>query len=271
MKDYRLIAVDLDGTLIGSDMKLSTENRLAIKELTNQGVIIVPTTGRTVCEMKDVYDLPEIRYVICSNGALISDKETGEEFFCGINEKLANFVLTTLFKFDTYIIIHKNGKTFVDKAKEAMAEEYHLSFNVKVMMEKFADFVEDFEKKALSYGDIESVTVFFKHSFEFDKCCKILVSDPDVRIAKGWENNIEIFYKNAGKGTGLAVLSEKLGINLKNIITIGDSENDLHMTRMSGLGLVASNGCETLRDVADKVICSNDEHVMRYVKDNYFN
>ena len=100
MNKYKLIASDLDGTLVGSDMKLSRENKIAIKELSELDVQVVPATGRTLCEMQEVYNLPEIRYLIYSNGAAIYDKKTGENIFMGLNDELTRFVFDALEKYD---------------------------------------------------------------------------------------------------------------------------------------------------------------------------
>ena len=64
---------------------------------------------------------------------------------------------------------------------------------------------------------------------------------------------------------------EKLGIDMEDTISIGDSDNDIQMTLMAGLGLACENACDSLKKVADKIICTNDEHVIRYVQKNYFN
>ena len=270
MRNYKLIASDLDGTLIGSDMSLTKENRRAIKELTDMGVIVVPATGRTVCEMREIADLPEIRYVIYSNGAAILDKATEEIIFLGINEEATRFLMTTLFKYDTYVIIHRDGKSYGDRKELENPEKYHVSFNVKEIVRNFCIYDDNFEENALSGGGIESVSVFFANKEELDECRKILDSHPMLKTVMGWGNSIEVFNKEAGKGSALEVLANKLGISMQEVISIGDSDNDTQMICMAGMGLATDNACESLKKVADKTICSNDEHVMSYVKDNFF-
>lgn len=268
--NYKLIACDLDGTLIGTDLTLSEENKGAIKELTEQGIIVVPTTGRTIVEMREVFDLPEIRYVVYSNGAAVFDKETGEEIFCGLNEELAHFVLTTLFKYDTFVVIHKDRKTYCDKEKLTRPADYNVCFNTVELVEQYCIKEDEFEKNALSGGNIENVAVYFANLDDMKECRKILESNPDIRAVEAWEYSLEIFSKKAGKGSALKLLTDKLGMDMQEIITIGDSDNDTQMTKMSGMGLATGNACEMLKEVADEVICTNDEHVMKFVKDKYF-
>lgn len=270
MNNYKLIACDLDGTLVGTDLELSPENYSAIKELTNMGVVIVPSTGRTLCEMEEIVDLPEIRYVIYSNGAAIYDKITGENIFLGLNDDCAGFACNVLEKFDALTVIHKDGKTYADRKKIERIKDYNANANVEHLVTNFCIRDENFRETFLS-GGIESASVFFRSNEDRSKCCNMIVSHPDLCAVEGWHCNIEFFNKDAGKGSALKILSEKLGIDMEDTISIGDSDNDTQMTLMAGLGLACENACDSLKKVADKIICTNDEHVIRYVQKNYFN
>ena len=72
--DIRLIALDLDGTLLDSQKRLSSRNRQALTECLERGIHIVPTTGRTVSGIPSVVrELPGVRYAITTNGAVVED------------------------------------------------------------------------------------------------------------------------------------------------------------------------------------------------------
>ena len=134
MNNYKLIACDLDGTIIGSDLKLSPQNRQAIMELADRGVLIVPATGRTICEMQDVFNLPDVRYVIYSNGAAIYDKVTGENILFGLDAEASDFIFDALNKYDTFSIIHKDGKTYADREKAQRPDDYNVNPTVKSLV-----------------------------------------------------------------------------------------------------------------------------------------
>ena len=127
------------------------------------------------------------------------------------------------------------------------------------------DFKQRFEN-----GGIECLAVFFTSKEDRDACLALVEAHPDLYAVKAWEYNLEIFSKKAGKGNALRCLAQKLGMELQDIISIGDSDNDRQMTSVAGLGLATANSCESLKNIADAVICSNDEHVMQYVKEHYF-
>ena len=269
MNKYKLIACDLDGTLIGSDLKLSEKNYTAIKELTNMGVQFVPATGRTLCEMEEVYNLPEVRYVIYSNGAAIYDKKTGENTFMGLGDDEARLAYDIIEKYDTLTVIHKDGKTYADKIKAQNTGNYNVNANVDYLVKNCCIQDENFKDTFLS-GGLESFSSFFSSAKEHEECFDTLILNPNLHAVKGWHCNLEVFCKDAGKGSALKILADKLGVDMKDVISIGDSDNDRQMTLMAGLGLVCQNGCDSLKEVADKVICTNNEHVIDYVKKNYF-
>ena len=266
--NYKLIACDLDGTLIGSDLKLSKENCEAIKEITSKGVLFVPATGRTICEMEEIFNMQEIRYVIFSNGAVVYDKLTGDNIFLGLDEKNSSFIYDTASKFNMYMVVHKDGKTYADKKKSTMFSKYNVSREAENLVKKYCILHDDLEE--VIRDRIECVSIFFASQEETDSCRDILSSNPDLHIVEGWECNLEIFFKNAGKDNALKRLAEKLNLDMKNVITFGDSDNDRQMTILSGLGLAVENACDLLKEAADKIICSNNESVVRYVIDHYF-
>lgn len=269
MNDYKLIACDLDGTLLDSNMSLSEENRAAIKELTDMGVLVVPTTGRTVCEMRQVFELSRVRYVIHTTGAAVRDKKTGETVLFGLDAKNTNFVFDALDRYDAFALVHADGNAYVDKEKAERIGDYDLHPNVQTIVEDFCQLSENLREKFVC-GNIEGFACFFKNEKERDEFRDIIEANPELYCTVAWERNLEVFYKGAGKAKALKHLADTLEIDMKDVITIGDSANDIDMTLAAGLGLATANARDVLKEVADEIICSNDEHIMTYVKEHYF-
>ena len=146
---------------------------------------------------------------------------------------------------------------------------YNVNANVDYLVKNCCIQDDNFKDTFLS-GGLESLSVFFKSAGEARECFESLSANPNLRAVEGFSCNLEIFSKDAGKGSAVKILADKLGIAMEDVISIGDSDNDKQMTVMAGLGLVCQNGCDSLKEVADKVICTNDEHVIDYVKKNYF-
>ena len=271
MKNYKLIACDLDGTLVGSDLNICEKNIKAISEFKKMGVHFVPCTGRTLSEMKNVIYNDDIRYYIYSNGAAIWDKETDENIFLGFSSGDASELMDIILSFDCFIIIHYRGETFVDiELSDDKVELYNVSYNVQELVRDFANKTDDLKKTVCAMDGIESITVFFCNTEDTDNCRRLLLNTGKCAVVDGWRCNLEIFRKDTSKGNALCKISEMLGIDIKDTISIGDSGNDISMTKASGLGISVSNGAKALKDVADEIICSNDEGVADYVLKHYF-
>ena len=82
--------------------------------------------------------------------------------------------------------------------------------------------------------------------------------------------NFAIFSADAGKDKALLQLADMLGVDRAATMSLGDGGNDIMITRAAGLGLAVSNSVKGLKDVADDIICSNEEHVVKYVLEKYF-
>ncbi len=271
MQNYKLIACDLDGTLVSSDLTISEDNKKAISEFKKMGVHFVPCTGRTLSEMREVVENPDIRYIIYSNGAAIWDKETDKTTFLGFSKETASELMDILLHFDCFIIVHYRGETFVDiDLTDDEVKKYNVSYNIQELIRDFANKTDDLKNTVCAMDGIESITVLFKSLEDTDKCRKLLRDTGKCSTADGWKCNLEIFRCDASKGNALVKISEMLGIDLKDTVTMGDSGNDKSMTVIAGLGLAVSNAAEALKNVADEIICSNDESAVKYVLEKYF-
>ena len=119
MPNYTIIASDLDGTILRDDKTISQENLDAIKKFTEMGGIFVPTTGRAIGEVPDfLLNNPDIRYIICSDGTGIYDKQTGRCEFDAIPHDLLMRAIDIFLSFDTHIVIHHNNAAYSDITQE---------------------------------------------------------------------------------------------------------------------------------------------------------
>ena len=271
MKGYKLVACDLDGTLLDDELRISDDNKAAIKKLCGRGVYFVPATGRALSEMPEIIQNPDIRYIIYSNGAVIYDKDSGNNTMICMSKAVSNFVLDVIGKYECYFVAHQGGETFAELMSCDEREKYNVSYNVQELVEKYSNMEKGIEKRLRNMDCVESYSVFFKDEAAKCKCKSELSKDDRLYVVDSWGCNIEVFCAGAGKDVSLVKLCEILNIDLQDVITIGDSGNDIAMTRIAGLGLAAENGCDEIKAASDRVICSNNGHVVKFVVDNYFN
>ncbi len=274
MSKYKIIISDLDGTLLNNQSKVSNENINAIKELSGKGIHFVPSSGRTLGETpKEVLNIPGIRYIIYSNGAVILDRKTGETFSECIPKTQAKFLLDTLNSYETLMTVRFNGEGYFDATRQSIEEckYHHVEELHRNVVAKTGIMSENFDELCYSFDNIEVISVFFHSDKELNECKKILEETGDYLIAEAFAHNLEVFSSKAGKGNGLKRLSALLDINLKDIISVGDSMNDATMIETAGLGLAVSNAADGIKKICNDVICSNEEHAVKYIKEHYFN
>lgn len=269
---YKIIATDLDGTLFNRKMELSRENARAISRLTKLGVQVVPTTGRALGEMPDsIKRNPDIRYIISSNGAIIHDMKSGEcEKIC-MPKELSGRLFADIFSYETESLVHFSGESYVDA--DGYDEENYIYHNFNENYRKliFSTNVPapDFEKFCYSMDAVEMICTSFHSIDERRECLEKFSRIDDVLIAVTTPHNMELFYSKTSKGAALERLCKMLGADISETIGIGDSENDLPLLRYAGLALAVENAVPTLKKAADEIICSNNNHAMKYVLENF--
>lgn len=273
MTAYKIVASDLDGTLLNNNAKVSTENLAAISALLQKGVQFVPSSGRTLAEIpKEILDISDIRYIIHSNGAAVLDRLTGKRILTCIPNNVVQDILAVLSPYDFHLTLRHDGKCLVD-GRYQTAEDY-VHYNVieahQDCVLNYGEYLDDLLAYAKNADNVEVVSVFF-HNYE-DKmtCKKLLEQSGKLRVVEACEFNLEIVHIDAGKGNALYQLADMLGVDRAATISLGDSDNDSSITQAAGLGLAVSNACDSLKAVADEIICSNEEHVVAYVLANYF-
>ena len=272
-KKYKIIASDLDGTLLNNEQIVSEENHCAISEISRLGVEFVPTTGRAMNEIDpSLINSPDIRYIISSDGAVVYDKSIGKPILTRyISKDEVRFILETLRPYNVFIVVHEGGKTYFDKNK------YNTEFLNKCGIDAYfghiisqhAEALEDFESYLLSSNEMEMIALFFELNDGARSCKQIFEDSGRLCAAHSSANYLEVYSFDAGKGNTLIAFTNMLGVDISDVIVVGDSKNDSTMIEVAGLGLAVANACDSLKELADQTICDNSEHIAKYVLDNF--
>ena len=270
---YKILASDLDKTLLNNDGYVSRENWAAIEKLYKMGVQFVPTTGRSFKEMpRQLQDSPFIRYYITSNGAAVYDKETGRSYDFGIRGELAKYVLDTIYQYPINLFFHTENNTFTEQSthnaetyREFHLNDYWIPYALSMVTPK-----QELKQFAYRVPYYESLTAFFKNREDLLECMAEFAQNEQLFITQTDPWNVEVFSAQAGKGKSIHLLAELLGVPVEATIGVGDSLNDTTLIKDAGLGLAVSNALPEIKALADAVICSNEEHCVDYILRNYF-
>ena len=273
MKDIKLVAFDLDGTLLTFDKRITKRTYDTLEAASKKGVAIVPATGRFMRTVpQEIKDMPFVDYVISINGAYVLNVKTGEAIYR--SEIPQQRALDILSYFDTLPIAYD---CYMDND----------SFINKEMMDHINDYVEDQFYLDLVWKFRKPVKELKAHIREAGKDIQKLMAytkDQDVRhmlmgtlqsrfpviiVTSSIKNNIEINASGANKGDALKALAESIGIDISQTMAFGDSFNDIPMIKAAGVGVCMANGNDETKNEADLVAPSCDEDGVAAIIEEY--
>ncbi len=251
----RLLAVDMDGTCLDTGSRMSRETVEALREAARAGITVVPTTGRNLrclphrlAGERDIY-----RYVISSNGAVVTDCRTGRDLFRSlIPKETALGLLGDCRKTGAGITAHLHheyliqGRILVLMGRMIYGKDARGVYHVKRMERTIA---------GSRYG-VEELQFYFLRPGAREKMEELLKRQSGLM----WASTpiyVEVFSEQTSKGKALAVLAERLGIAKEETACIGDGENDLPMFQAAGLKMAMGNGVPELKGKADIILPSN--------------
>lgn len=270
-KTQKIIATDLDGTLLKSDTTVSSENLCAIKRLSKKGIKTIVLTGRTFYEIPyELRSCDEIEYFVYSNGAGIQSSKKGIIYYNTFDRKTSYEIYEILDSFDTLIELYSNQFPYIDEENysDDSFEYYRIDESFLPEMKKSRKPIKNLKGLLTDESyKIEMFDVFFRNDSEKEACRKLLLEKFDgIEITSSLSSNLEIIKKRTNKGFGLKKLCEITGYDLDNIIVVGDSKNDITAFNTAKTKYAVSNACDEIKSLADKIICSNDEGIMKYME-----
>ena len=261
--DIRILALDLDGTLLDSEKRLSDVNRNALAAAAAKGLLVVPTTGRFFGMMPPaVRDLPFVRYAITVNGAQVYDRETDTAI---VREELpldkALAIMRFLDGFDVIYDCYQDNWGRMTKSMQDKAEEYAQDPHYVKMIREFRKPYPDLKSYLVEQGrDVQKIMLFARDPAVRDALAAELPARFDgLAVSTSTFNNLEINVSTAHKGRAIERFAAHFGWTLANCMAFGDGLNDLSMVKMAGTGVAMANAAPEVLAAADYVTLSNDE------------
>ncbi len=257
MRNVKLIALDLDGTLLDADKRLSAENAAALERAAREGIEIVPATGRFYRGMPpNIRELPYVRYVITVNGAAVYDVSRGETVCASeIPWERAVSVMERLDALDVIYDCYQNGWGWMTQAFYDKAEAYAVNIHSLDMIRNLRTPVP--ELKALlreRAQGVQKIQIFFRDmGLRAETLQTLPAAFPDLVVTTSIVNNIELNSREATKGVALTKLAAHLGIPVQETMSFGDDRNDISMLLAAGIGVAMGNAEDVVKQAADYV------------------
>lgn len=248
---YRLLVVDIDGTLLGSEGGISAEDKEALAAAQRAGIMVCLSTGRASQGCRWIVDeLSLDGYHVFFDGALVSgpDRELYvEPLGRGVVKEVVEFVR----KNDIYLELYSATDYFVEW--ENWATEIHRNyFKLEPMVVDFAELGggEKFIKGGLITRDAEEVAKAKSFRNRFDRSLRFSVARspayPGVEF-------INVLAPEVSKGKALTALASHLGVSLSEVMAIGDGTNDISLLSIAGLAVAMGNAPDEVKAVAHRV------------------
>lgn len=258
---YKLIAIDMDGTLLKEDKTISSETFKAIDKATDKGIKVVLATGRPLegikRYLKELNLMKDTDYALVFNGALVQNTSTGE------------ILVKNTLKGSDYKYL------------------YEISKELKVNIHAFSKegcITPKLSKYTQVEGDINKIPIHIKPVEAVDKdeyIMKVMMIDePEIldkainslpkelyekyTVVRSTPYFLEFLNKHSNKGEGVKALANTLNIKREEVMCIGDAGNDLHMLEYAGLGVAMGNAYEEAKEVADYITKTNEEDGVAY-------
>lgn len=271
MEQIQLIALDMDGTLLDSEKRLSPANAQALSRCAQMGIQIVPATGRAASGIiPQVRDLPGVNYAIATNGGAVIELKTGRILDCHrIPNQQAVHLMEMLSAYHVMYDPYVDGRGKMQKSFFEHMDEYRLSPVIQDLIRATRDVVPDvIEYMKTSKKDAEKINVYVADLKDKEILRPILMAQPGLAVSASLVNNLEINSADATKGNALMWLADYLGIPRESTLAFGDGENDISMLFAAGIGVAMENALDIVKSAADCVTRTNDQDgVARFLED----
>ena len=266
--DYKLLVLDLDGTLTNTKKEITPRNLEVLIRAQQQGTKLVLASGRPTYGIAPLADKLHMEqfggYILSYNGGEIIDWKTKKELYANV---LPNTIIPQLYesaKQNKMAILSYDGDRVITENPD---DEYVLkeAYLNKMEIRASNDFLSDLSlpvPKCLIVGDPELLM-----TVESDLSIRL---QGEISVYRSEPYFLELVPLGIDKAQSLAVLLDKLGMKREEMVAIGDGYNDLSMIQFAGLGIAMANAQEPVKKAADYITLSNDEDGVAAAVEKFF-
>jgi Cof subfamily protein (haloacid dehalogenase superfamily) len=264
MPHVKLIATDLDGTLLDSTGKIPERNLRTLKEAIARGVATTICTGRMFGSARRFAEQIGIKIpVICYNGAMLRQPDGELIWHLTLDLELARKLLALCLERRVHIQSYVDDELFVRDGDAEVFQDYKKHFGVtgRIIGDDIFNPPTN-PTKLLAMTDDEETALSLMNELR-EKFSR------DIYITRSNVNFVEMMNPNVNKANGLQKLAEKIGVDMADVLAIGDGENDVEMVKLAGVGVAMGNGAEKIKSAANYIAPTNDENGVTWAVERF--
>ncbi len=258
----KMIGMDLDGTLLADDKKVTAYTREVLLKAIRQGVVVLVATGRPLSAIpEELLTFPGMRYIVTANGAQVLDLQEDvvlEE--SSLSATTACEVLRILKDYDVMREIFVKGIGYGEREKIERVEDFFETASMRDYIRQTRIPVESLtDTLSELHAGVDKVHAIFNNLEERKEARERILQLDGVVVTGAFGNTLEINKEGTSKAESLIRLGQMLGIEREEIMACGDGMNDYEMIEKVGFGVAMENGNPKVKEIADYVTVSNEE------------
>jgi len=243
----RLIATDLDNTLLDKDGKVPPETVAALAEAEKKGVVVTVATGRSFASARGVAEMIGGNgLAICYNGSQIRRLADGAVLYSGcVDKDVQQAIIEFVHERGLYLQMYDNDEIVVETLRLDKHNDPDLHF---ASHREVGDFLQEplFDTPKMMIAANPAEVPVLQAELEEMFAGRIFCAQSEPHL-------IEIMPAAVNKGTALAALCQEFGIRREEVMALGDNTNDMHLLQAAGLAVAVANAVPRLQEYADYV------------------
>ena len=257
----KLIALDLDGTLLTTQKRITDRTKKALEGAFAAGLEPVVVTGRPLSGLpEELEEIPQIRYAITSNGAVTTDLHTGTAFRSRlIQPSIAEKIVPVPEEAGWIYSVFINGIGYCNPATYGHLRKFFAGTVLDTYVQRSRRRADDMESLIRASAGVENIWIVCNNPEQAASLGDQIQKQWDLQIFRTAPNDIEAGALGADKGAALKDLYQFLKIKRENVFAIGDNHNDLTMLQTAGTAIAMGNATEEIRRIAHQITDTNDE------------
>ncbi len=242
----KMVVADIDGTVYTPQKGITPEVKECILNLEKQGIHFIIATGRTYASAKYIADIIGVRCpLICYQGGLINSYEGEILDVKYLDEQIARKIISDFRKRHIHLNVYIEDKLYVENDDEYIKD---------YIGDKGIDYFKVNSFDELNFKKLNKLlAIKYDENFIDDLILELGQKYPQIYVVKSNIYFCEIANKHATKGNAIKFMANKYGFSTKEVMAIGDQNNDIEMIETAGVGVAMGNGTEQIKAKADYI------------------